>query len=300
MKSKFKILFVLLIVLIPYKTRALTGNLTISCSPNTAKANSVVKCVISGKTDEVITAVSSDISLSSNLTIESFEKSDKWEGDDVSNNKIDVYTSNDINSDFTIGTLNIKVKSGTVDTNEVVSLKSTIFYDLNDSENSIADVKATIRVPNNVCTLSALEVEGLNLKFNPDAVNYIATTTSDSINIVATPTDSKATVTGTGIKSLNDGKNSFDIVVTAEDGTTKTYNLDVTANIPSKNKIPSNDKDSSDDSNITNNNENSSSSSGDSNITNPKTGEISIIVVIILMAISAISVIYFRKKTEQN
>ena len=51
----------------------------------------------------------------------------------------------------------------------------------------------------------------------------------DKISIYATPSNSKATVTGTGSKSLKIGKNTFNIKVTAEDKkTTKTYTLTIT------------------------------------------------------------------------
>ena len=51
----------------------------------------------------------------------------------------------------------------------------------------------------------------------------------DKISIYATPSSSKATVTGTGSKTLQIGRNTFNIKVTAEDKkTTKTYTLTIT------------------------------------------------------------------------
>lgn len=50
----------------------------------------------------------------------------------------------------------------------------------------------------------------------------------DKISIYATATNSKATVTGTGSKNLQIGKNTFNVKVTAEDKkTTKTYTLTI-------------------------------------------------------------------------
>ncbi len=51
----------------------------------------------------------------------------------------------------------------------------------------------------------------------------------DKVSIYATPSNNKATVTGTGAKKLQIGKNTFNIKVTAEDKkTTKTYTLTIT------------------------------------------------------------------------
>lgn len=50
---------------------------------------------------------------------------------------------------------------------------------------------------------------------------------TESIEVYAKTQDSKATVSGTGIKTLEMGKNTFSVVVTAEDGTTKTYTLNI-------------------------------------------------------------------------
>ena len=59
------------------------------------------------------------------------------------------------------------------------------------------------------------------LKYNLPKVSYNKT----SINVEAILSDSKASVTGVGNVSLNTGDNKIEIVVTAEDGTAKTYEL---------------------------------------------------------------------------
>ena len=50
----------------------------------------------------------------------------------------------------------------------------------------------------------------------------------EEVEVYATAQSSSAKVSGTGKKKLEDGKNTFSVVVTAEDGTTKTYTINIT------------------------------------------------------------------------
>ena len=66
--------------------------------------------------------------------------------------------------------------------------------------------------------------------FTPSKTSYTVTVPNNvsSIQIYANKAQSGQTISGTGTKNLNEGANSFNIIVTAEDGvTTKTYTLTV-------------------------------------------------------------------------
>ena len=81
-------------------------------------------------------------------------------------------------------------------------------------------------------TLSDLKVDDVTVSgFDKDTLSYTLPAVKNdktSITIAATPTDSDATVTGTGSQNLVEGDNSFDVVVTAQDGTTtKTYTINI-------------------------------------------------------------------------
>lgn len=71
--------------------------------------------------------------------------------------------------------------------------------------------------------------EGLTPTFNKSTTDYVLTVGNDveSIQIDATPEDSKAKVTVSGNTDLVEGENTVKIVVKAEDGSTKTYNITV-------------------------------------------------------------------------
>lgn len=81
----------------------------------------------------------------------------------------------------------------------------------------------------NLTSLTLSDSYNLNETFNKNDTNYTATVPNSvsNLTISATPEDSNATVSGTGQTTLNTGNNTVNITVTAEDGTTKTYQIDI-------------------------------------------------------------------------
>lgn len=79
--------------------------------------------------------------------------------------------------------------------------------------------------------LSSIEVEGYSLDktFDKDTLEYTVTVPSDTlkINLTATLSDSKASLSGIGEFDVSEGDNKFDIIVTAENGNTKTYSVTI-------------------------------------------------------------------------
>ena len=75
--------------------------------------------------------------------------------------------------------------------------------------------------------LSSLTVSGLTFDFNKNTTSYTlsAEHSIDKVEISAKAEDSKAKVSGTGSKTLKDGKNTFSVTVTAENESKKTYNI---------------------------------------------------------------------------
>jgi len=75
--------------------------------------------------------------------------------------------------------------------------------------------------------LNSLSVSAGNLNFSKNTTSYSINVENDvkEINISATALDSKAKVSGTGTKTLKEGKNTFKVVVTAENEKTKTYTI---------------------------------------------------------------------------
>lgn len=241
MKRVFK-LIIFVICLIPIKVNALTGNVEISCNPNSAKENDIITCnIIANAVDGEVTGFSADIVLSSGLEVDSFIPDSTWQGDG-SANKIGLYTAENKKDGFNIGILKIKVKPNVVDSNETISLNNVIYSDSNFNKVNISSVNKNIRITSLNNYLKALSISVGSINFNPNTLSYSVTVNSDNIVISCEKEDSKATLSGDiGSMNLKYGVNTFKINVTSESGEVRTYVLNVTRvdNRNSENKINS-------------------------------------------------------------
>lgn len=101
-----------------------------------------------------------------------------------------------------------------------------------DEETTQTYVVKVVRAQNSDATLKSLSVEGqtLNPTFNANTTNYTVNVANSitSVTINAEDNSGVASVTGTGVKSINVGSNSFNVEVTAQDGVTKkTYTINI-------------------------------------------------------------------------
>lgn len=95
----------------------------------------------------------------------------------------------------------------------------------NDKRN---DIKNEDKKSSNA-DLKSITVSSGDITFSKDILNYnvVVDNKTDSITIIVKTEDEKAKVTGTGKHSLSVGDNKIEIEVTAEDGTKKTYTINV-------------------------------------------------------------------------
>lgn len=96
-----------------------------------------------------------------------------------------------------------------------------------------SDYAVVSAVLNNNANLSELTLEGVTLSpvFNKNTTSYTASVANSVSTTVVNPVvedTGKATVTGSGTWNLSTGANTKNIIVTAEDGTAKTYTITVT------------------------------------------------------------------------
>lgn len=222
------IYILMMFLLLPLGVKAASVGTSLSC-PSSANAGSTITCNIK------VTPYGFNLGgfqakfVIAGGTFSSFSASSGWTVYSSSASGISITTNNTYPSATTVGSVKFKMPSSG---NMVVKLTNIAASDDNYNSYDGSSVSATIRVKSNVNTLSSLSVSGYTLTpaFNPNTTSYAVNTDNSSITINATKSDSRASVSGIGTKNINYGKNTFNIVVKAEDGNSKTYTIVVNRN----------------------------------------------------------------------
>lgn len=220
MKKYIKsILFILIIFLLEINPVNAAGNYTVSLSnSNVAKGKSVTLYIKANNCAGRFNISSSDSTVASVAETYSFI--------DNSTYAIKVTTLN-----AGTATLSINAFDVTDYDNNKISGTKTLKINVSSSNNNNNTNSNTKKSSD--ATLKSLEIEGITLspEFKSDTLEYSAEAEAgiEKVNIKATPNDSKANVSGTGEVSVSDGTNKLEIIVAAEDGSTKSYiiNLNV-------------------------------------------------------------------------
>ena len=230
MKKK---LFLLLILLFPINVLAASGTIKATGSSSVTLNNTFTVTVTCSST-EIIGSCDFDLDYDkSKLSIQSGQE-DLSVRDFSKNGKDKSMSYKYKFKAIKTGTAYINIDNGKVGDWETVSYIST----------SVSNLKVTIKeaVVVNYSSdnnLKSLSVDGFELipEFNKSTLEYSITAlpTTTNIKINATANDASAKVSGTGEKEVIEGNNSFGIVVTAENGTSKTYTINVT--VPEKDPV---------------------------------------------------------------
>lgn len=214
--------------MIPLGVSAASVGTSISC-PSSANANSLVSCSIRVNPNGFLLGGFQAKFTIAGGSYDSFSASSGWTVYSSSASGISITSNNTYSSSTTVGNVKLKMPSNG---NMVIKLSDIAASDDNYNSYDGSNTSATIRVKSNVNTLSNLSVSGISLSpsFSSNVTNYSASTDNSSITINATKSDSNSSVSGAGLKNLNYGKNTFNIVVKAEDGSTKTYVIVINRN----------------------------------------------------------------------
>lgn len=234
MKKTFLIIFIGLMVLFAVPRNLNAASATFKTTASTSR-------IVVGKTFTATVRVSSSEKLgsweytisynSSVLSLVSGPNSVADPGNGSQTSATYNYTFKAIKS----GTSSISVKSyGAISWNE-----ATLSSGASGTSVTVitqAQLEASYSKDNN---LKALSIDGATLTptFNSNTTAYTASLdpSTTSIKINATPNDSRSNVSGDGTFDVIEGENKFEIKVTAENNSTKTYTI--TANVIDPNPI---------------------------------------------------------------
>ena len=291
------------LILLPIGVKA-SDNVTLSLGCDELILNKTQSCKLYADvaSSHTLSGVNLKLELT-NLTVDSFTKSEKFELSEVSDYAVNIVliSTSDLSGKVELGEFKLKAsskngakltfKNAEYSIDEEVSEEETepVEFDFKvkeaqtsgstpgDSGSSDKEDKDDSTVKDSDCSLSSLSVENetINPKFKSDVYEYELKTNAKTITIKATSNSSKAKISGTGTKVVEDNK-IYNVIVTAENGNKSTYKITVNKNTDGVNN-KQNDEEKS-------------------NEENPNLGikKLSVIMLLIIVGISGI--IVFNKK----
>ena len=259
MRKKIILMGVVLSILLPINVKALSGSINISCNDSNVIVGNSTNCSITGNSDSEVSALAMTLSSGGSISISNIVTSSVWQGNG-SDGDIQLYTDSNKTGNFSIATFTVtgnSVGSGTItvsgvmftgaDFNDVGVSGKNIVINVKEKETPKPNPEPTPKPSNNGnnnnnsnnnnnqikksndATLKSLSISDVNFEFSSDKYDYEVDVNNDvdKIEIEAIVNNDKAKVTIPEDLSLKIGKNKFTIVVEAEDGTKKEYNISI-------------------------------------------------------------------------
>ena len=211
------LIFLLLIFIFGFNNVYASGNYRISLSATSVSKGKSVSLYIKGTN-----LVGGFTVSSSNSSVATVSSSSAWVEDSTV-----VINISAINP----GSTTITVKPTTISDDDGNDLKlgaKTLNLVVTSNNGSTSDSGTSDnQKKSNDANLKSLSIEGISIspEFKGDVLEYKAEAEAgtNKIKINAVANDSKANVSGIGEVSVSDGANKLEVIVAAEDGTTKTY-----------------------------------------------------------------------------
>ena len=129
MRKRLKILLIFILTILPLNVYADSGSTNLKCSKTNVVPGEEITCTLTGSvTDGVVSAISSKITTSSNLTLGAVTVDSSWQG--TGEAKLDLYTDSNKSGNFGIATFKVKVAgniSGSA--SGTITVGTTKFYD---------------------------------------------------------------------------------------------------------------------------------------------------------------------------
>lgn len=204
-----------------------TFNITVKSEAGTTRTYTInVNRPDNRSTNNNLSSLSVDIgNISFNKNTTSYKLTTKSSSVNISASKEDSRAS--ITGD--IGSKGLNIGTNTFRINVVAGNGSTKTYTITIVRESDQKQDTTLGNKNSNNNLSSLFVTNTNIVFDKNTTVYNLTTTANSTYISASRETTTATITGdTGKHDLKVGKNQFIIRVIAENGSKKTYTINIT------------------------------------------------------------------------
>ena len=236
MKKKLLTLIIILL-LIPIKTNALTGASSITCDKTQALPGENITCSLTGSisdiSEDTVASYQGTIILSEGLELVSVTKDSIWgAGDNNSPNLNFSEAADNVTGNFNIAQIIVKASENiSATTNASITIGAQTLKGNKDTEGkSLSGSPQSIKILSNNNNLKTLTISSgeLSPAFNSSTTDYNITCNQSKIIVSATSDDSEATIEGNGEHELNYGANVVNVVVKSSSGQSKTYKLNIT------------------------------------------------------------------------
>ncbi len=221
MKKRITFLFILFILNFPIMVNAATGSVRASVSSSKVTLNNTFNVTVRVSSDTTIGSWQFNVEYdSSKVSLQSGDVMVVGYGDGSFSSKSYTYRFKAVG----LGSATISITGAKIADYDTVSYMST------SSGGTTVNISEPVNIvyssDNNLSSLGIEDVE-LNPIFNKNTLEYTATLApgATTVKINAKASNNKARISGIGNIEVEEGENTLPIVVTAENGATKTYTL---------------------------------------------------------------------------
>lgn len=213
----------LFFIIMPMVVSAASASVGISC-PTSATSGETISCNVSVTSDVKVNGVVVNYSFSGSTYV-NFTPSSGFTSNYISSTGFNIGNVSGESGSYVVGVLKVKIHSAAT-----IALKNIDISDIDFNSYSSPNRSVTIRLKSTNNNLSGLALSNGSLSptFNANTTSYTSTINASSVTISATKGDTYQTISGTGSKTLKYGKNTFNIVVKSESGSSKTYTIVIT------------------------------------------------------------------------
>lgn len=125
-----KIIFVLLLCIMPCYIHALSGSVNITCTADSINVNEKMECAIYADiTEDAVSSIEGNITLSEGLELVKIEKDSSWQGDN--DLKLQLYTDDNKSGQFYIAKIVVKNNKYIKDKKLSIGFENVILSDSN-------------------------------------------------------------------------------------------------------------------------------------------------------------------------